>query len=236
MGRAPAKSNVTPKAIGTEIEDAFLAERATATIADGDRMSDTVRPFPAPLPMPEEERVRRLKIEVERLARLPTVERTYYLATEDYIAKFGVDDNATVRKMVEAVVKEAEKKAREDKADERHEQRRAEQKQERQEREDKRTRQDEARACKEADRIAREEEAKRKKREAVFAEIADLPNLTHETRLKEAAVRLGEDFATLVEEFGVYLAAHTIPEGLEPWPDPVDTAELFAEIEARFRR
>jgi hypothetical protein len=80
----------------------------------------------------DEERARRLKIEVDRLARLPTVERMFYLATEDYTTQFGVD-HATVKKMVEIVVKEIEKKNREDKADQRYEQRRAEQKQEREE-------------------------------------------------------------------------------------------------------
>jgi hypothetical protein len=186
-----------------------------------------------------EERARRLKVEVDRLARLPTVEWMFYLETEDYSARFGVD-NVAVKKMVEAVVKALEKQTREDKADQRYEQRRAEQERDR---EDKRARQDEVCARKEADRIAREEAriahevaAKRKKREAAFAEIADLPKLTHETRLKEAAARLGEDVAIFVEEFGVYLAARTIPEHLEPWPDPVDTAELLAEIEAKFRR
>ena len=175
-----------------------------------------------------EERVRRLTIEVERLAGLPPVECRFYLETEDYAARFGVD-NATVNKMVAAAVEAAGKKAREDKADRRYEQRRTEQ---RQGREDRRARQDEARACKEAGRI----EAVRRKREAVFAEIASLPKLTHETRLKEAAATLGEDFETLVQEFGVYLAARTIPKELEPWPDSVDTAALLTAIEAKFRR
>jgi putative DNA primase/helicase len=177
--------------------------------------------------------------EVERLARLPEVEWRFYLTTENYAARFGVD-NDEVGRMVAAVVKTAEKKAREDKADERYEQRRTEQKQER---EDRRARQDEARDRKEAERarreakrIEREEEAKRKKRETAFAEIADLPKLTHAVRLREVAARLGEDFETLVQEFGVYLAARTIPEDLAPWGEPVDTAELLAAIETKYRR
>jgi hypothetical protein len=56
----------------------------------------------------EEERARRLKIEVERLARLPTVEWMFYVANDDYAAKYGVD-SAALKKMVEAVLKEAEK-------------------------------------------------------------------------------------------------------------------------------
>jgi putative DNA primase/helicase len=196
-------------------------------------MTVTVRSSPAP----EEERPRRLRIEAERLARLPTVEWMYYVALDGYV------DSATLKKTVDAVIKETEKKRQ----TEQTEQRRAEQKQER---EDKRARQDEAqarkeaehavkeaeRAVKEAERVKREEEAKQKKREAVFAEIADLPKLTHETRLREAAKRLKEDYAVLVEEFTIYCAKRTIPEDLEPWPDPVNAAELLAEIEAKFRR
>ena len=43
-------------------------------------------------------------------------------------------------------------------------------------------------------------------------------------------------FEILIEEFEVFFAARSIPEELEPWPDPVDTAELLAAIEAKFRR
>src|SRR5262249_9986027 len=99
-----------------------------------------------------------------------------------------------------------------------------------------RERKDAERARKEAERAEREEEAKRVKREAAFVEIAELPKLTHEVRLKEAAKRLGEDFEFLVEEFGIFYAAREIPEDLEPWPDPVDTAELLTEIETKFCR
>ena len=186
-----------------------------------------------------EERAQRLRIEVERLSRMSTVEWMYYVESEGYAEKYGVD-KAALRRMIGAEITANEKKAREAKADDRYERRRSEQKQER---EDKRTRQDEARARKEderarkeAERLEREQEARRKKREAVFGEIADLPRLTHEMRLKEAAARLGEDFAILAEEFEVFLAARTIPEDLEPWPEPVGTAELLGAIEAKFCR
>ena len=81
------------------------------------------------------------------------------------------------------------------------------------------------RARKEAERIEREQEAKQVKREAIFAEIAELPKLTHEVRLKEAAKRLGEDLEILVEEFEVFLAARTIPEDLQPWDTPIAAAD-----------
>jgi putative DNA primase/helicase len=55
-------------------------------------------------------------------------------------------------------------------------------------------------------------------------------------RLREAAKHLKEDYAVLAEEFAIYCAKRTIPEDLGPWPDPVNAAELLAEIEAKFRR
>jgi hypothetical protein len=122
---------------------------------------------------------------------------------------------------------------REAKGDDRREKQRVERKQER---EDKLARQEKERARKEAKRIDREQEARQKKREAVLAEIALLPRLTHVARLKEAAKRLGEDFDALHEEFEFYYAARTIPEALEPWPDPVDLAELLGQIETKFCR
>ena len=47
---------------------------------------------------------------------------------------------------------------------------------------------------------------------------------------------MGEDFDELAEEFEVYFAARSIPPEEEPWPEPVDTAELLAGIEKKFRR
>ena len=188
-------------------------------------------------PIPPEQQATRLKTDVGELSRKSPTDRIIPLP--DYAKRHGIAESQ-LQEMIEAEVAEAEKRAREAKADDRYERRRIEQKQER---EDKRTRQDEARARKEderarkeAERIEREQEAKRKKREADFAEIADLPKLTHEVRLREAAARLGEDFAILAEEFEVFLATRTIPEDLEPWPDPVNTAELLGAIERKFCR
>jgi hypothetical protein len=61
-----------------------------------------------------EEHARRLRVEVERLARLPVVEWMLYL--DDTAKKHGID-KATLKTMVEAVVKELEKKAREDRGE-----------------------------------------------------------------------------------------------------------------------
>jgi hypothetical protein len=183
-------------------------------------------------PNPEEERARRLKQEVDRLAALPTAEWLFYLETGELAKKHGIEA-AKLKQMVEATVHANEKAAREAKADDRREKQKVERKEER---ENRLSRQEQERARKEAERLEREQEARRKKLDAAFAEIAALPKLTHAARLKEAAARLGEDFETLQEEFEVYFAARTLPEDLEPWPEPVSTAELLGAIEAKFRR
>jgi hypothetical protein len=172
------------------------------------------------LPDTEEERARRLRQEVERLASLPIVEWQFYLETGELAKKHGIKA-AKLKQMVEATVREKQTADR------------------KQERENRLSRQEQERARNGAMRArkeAREKEARQKKRDAAFAEIAELPKLTHAARLKEAAARLGEDFEILQEEFEVYFAACTLPEDLEPWPEPVSTAELLGAIEAKLRR
>ena len=227
-----------------------LARRAEAVMSasDNNPEDDRVVSFPGTEEQARaeeqahvEEQARRFHAEVVRMAMLP---ESYwlFLISSDHVKKFGATKEQ-FEQAIRAVVAENEKKARETKADDRYVRRRNEQEEHRKEREDKRkcrdeerTRKEEERARKEAERIEREQAAKRVKREAAFAEIVGLPKLTHEVRLKEAAARLGEDFAILAEEFEVFLAARTIPEDLEPWPEPVDTAELLSAIEAKFCR
>jgi hypothetical protein len=197
--------------------------------------------FPKAAP---EEQARRLQIEVERLARQSPTEWMFWL--DGAAEKHGIA-STKLKAMIEATIEANEKKAREDKAEDRLREQRAEKKEKkestaRREEERKRQREQERAdkeaesARKEAERIEREQEIRRKKREAVFAEIADLPRMTHAARLKEAAARLGEDPETLIEEFEVFFAARSLPAELVPWPDSVDTAELLAGIEAKFRR
>ena len=61
-----------------------------------------------------EERARRLRVEVERLSRLPTVEWLFYLP--DIAKKHGIEDTR-LKQMIEAVIKAAEKQAREDRGE-----------------------------------------------------------------------------------------------------------------------
>ena len=189
-------------------------------------------------PVSDEEKARRFHAEVVRMAAQPESYWLFLIGT-DHVQKFGATKEQ-FEQAIRAVLAEQEKRERTEKAEQRRIEDRAEKKQER---EVKHTRQDEARvrreterARKETERLEREQEERRKKRDAAFAAIADLPKLTHEVRLREAAARLGEDLEILTEEFEVLLAAREIPEELAPWPEPVNTAELLAVIDAKFRR
>jgi hypothetical protein len=79
-------------------------------MTSSDRSDDRAVQFP----IPEEERARRLKAEVERLARLPRVEWMFYL--DGSAEKHGVT-KAALKSMIEAVIKETEKKASEDRGE-----------------------------------------------------------------------------------------------------------------------
>jgi len=192
--------------------------------------------FPKVEVSPEEE-ARRLKVEVERLARQSPAEWMFWL--DESAKKHGIEP-AQLKAMIQETIKQREKEAKETKAEDRQREQRAERKQERDGRlsrqEQERARKEAERARKEAERIEREQEVRQKKLETVFAEIAELPRMTHVARLKEAAARLGEDLEILIEEFEVFFAARSLPAELLPWPDSVDTAELLAGIEAKFRR
>jgi putative DNA primase/helicase len=201
-------------------------------------MSGNVTPFPEA----ERERLRRLGAEVDRLSRLPTSEWRLYVSDPDHASRYGVDC-AAFALMVKTVVDGNEKARREEAAEQR---RVAEHNEKQRDREDRRARQAKADERRDAEHDRKEfererkeaerAEAHRKKLDAVFAEIADLPKLTHETRLREAAKRLKEDFEVLVAEFAVYCAERTISEDLEPWPDPVNTAVLLDDIHAQLLR
>src|SRR5262249_6320614 len=119
---------------------------------------DTVVPFP----QSDEERARRLKIEVERLARLPTVEWMFYL---DGVAEKHDIDKAALKQMIEAIIREAEKKAREDRGELRRREDRAEKQGE------KRVRQERAQARDEREAIERED--RRARRDAREQERTD---------------------------------------------------------------
>ena len=141
--------------------------------------------FPKAEEVPPEERARRLRVEVERLASFSASERLYYVECTGVAEKHAVSRDI-LREMIETTIKANKEKVREDKAEDRQRARHDERKQERAERDRKREEREQEReqerARKEAERIEREQEIRRKKLEAVFAEIAKLPQLTHTTR------------------------------------------------------
>jgi hypothetical protein len=132
-----------------------------------------------------EERARRLKMEVERLASLPVVERLFYVECEDVAEKHGVSRDV-MKAMVKAQIKANEKRAREDRAENHRSEQRVEKAQTKARREEERARREQARAEKEAER-------RRKERAKEFEAIAKLPLLAHEARLADLAKRWDED-------------------------------------------
>src|SRR5262245_60896432 len=106
-----------------------------------DNSPDGVVSFPG-----AEERARRLRLEVERLARLPTVEWMFYAADASYVARYGVDC-ATFKRMVEDVVEENKKKQHDEQVERRRIEDRAEKQRTANERE--KERKDERRAQRE---------------------------------------------------------------------------------------
>ena len=95
--------------------------------AMGSSTSEDGNKFPQPEIAPEE-RARRLTVEVERLARLPNVEWRFYLKTDGVAEKHGMS-LAEMTILIEATIKEREKKAREDRAEKRRSEQRAEKEQ-----------------------------------------------------------------------------------------------------------
>jgi putative DNA primase/helicase len=183
---------------------------------------------------PDEERARRLKVEVERLARLPLVEWMFYL---DDVAKKHDVESAKLKAMVEAVIKETEKKAREEKAEDRQREQRAEKQQASARREQERQQREEKREQERADKEAKKRERERAKE---FAAIFKLPKAEHEARLAALAKRLDEDLDFLRDEFVAFAetedkSSSTIGD-VEPWPEPVDTPVLLTELTTQLRR
>jgi hypothetical protein len=182
-----------------------------------------------------EERARRLRVEVDGLARKPTVEWMYYVESCGYAEKHGID-KAKLKQMVEAVIEENEKKAREDRGELRRREKQEstakrdeERKQERKEREEERK---EREAKKEAER-------KDKEKQKAFAAIVKLPSSEHEAKLKTLARQLGEDVEVLREEFAELRSEEEekIKCGeVEPWDQPVDTRELLDAVTTQFEK
>src|SRR5262249_41254860 len=150
----------------------------TSTSGDGPKILE----FPNAEVSPEE-RARRLKVEVERLASLPPVERLFYIECENVAEKHG-GSRAAMKAMVEATIRENEKTAAEDKGEDRHRMERVEKDNVTAKREMER---EQGKQKRQQERADKEAERKRKEREKAFEAIAKLPRLAHEVRLAELA-------------------------------------------------
>ena len=219
-------------------------------IADSD--DDRVVPLrgPAPEPVSDEERARRLKVEVDRLARMSAAEWLYYVELPGYAEKYGVD-KATLRAMVEAAAKEIEKKRREDAGELRRREARDEKRRDTAVREADRKAD---RAADRAERRAREQERaqerrdreatkaaekKEKEKQKAFTAIVKLPTVEHEERLRTLARQLGENIDALREEFAELRGEEEerIRRGeVSPWDEPVNTRALLNDLEKQFGR
>src|SRR5262249_14176704 len=167
--------------------------RAATNMADNPSKNDTAQVVE--FPVSDEEKARRLLAEIERLARpsISAPEREYLIERPGYAEKYGVD-KTTFRRMLEAAVKENEKKGREDGGEWRRAEkqrttarRESERKQERQEREEERRQEREEREAR------KDAEKKEREKQKAFAAIVKLPSAEHESRLATLARQLGED-------------------------------------------
>ena len=227
--RCPARLSIThriPRAVRPlAFSLAGLAEGRCALVEVG--MTHEVLDFP----VSPEERARRLTVELERLARLPVVEWMLYL--NDTAKKHGIE-LTTLKAMVERVIRENEKKAREDRAEDRQREQRAEKQRTTKE---ERQRREERRAQKEADKQVEKEQ---RELEKALAEIAKLPTAVHEQKLATLAERtdkdlnfLRDELSQLVAEEEVGAAASSAPE---LWAEPADLNVLLVETLAQIRR
>jgi Protein of unknown function (DUF3631) len=210
---------------------ATMANHSTSTTGTQASDADKVVQLHATTEVSSEERARRLGVEVERLARLPTVEWMLYL--EDTAKKYGVT-SAQLKQMVEKTIKAAEKKRREDKAEDRQREQRTERQRTAAQREQERRLREQRRAQKEADKEA---EKRQREREKELAAILKSPSAEHEPRLAALAKRLGEDLDFLRDEFSQLVAVEKIGGAdIEPWPEPVELHALLTETMAQVRR
>ena len=173
-----------------------------------------------------EEKARRAMAEAKRLASLTPGE--WRLWIDRTAERLGVP-RATLEGLISAIIKDRERKAREDKAEARRQEERVRREQQREQRERKR----------EQERIDKKAERNRKEREKAFERLISLPSEQHEARLAELARRLDEDLAAVRNDFAAFVgmaseAASTNSWNVEPWPDPVETRRSFRRSSPKF--
>ena len=164
----------------------------------------------------EEERVRRVMVEVDRLARLSPGEWKLWLKNSAQTFDIAPE---MLRDLIETKVNNIKAAERAAEIEKRRQEDRAERQRHSTEREE-----------------IRKRERKSKEKSKAFADIAKLPSDRRETRLGELTKRLDEDPAALSEEFSEYAKIADATEKpsatwhVEPWPEPVETAALLGDI------
>jgi hypothetical protein len=173
-------------------------------------------------PEDPQEHVRRQMAEAQRLANLAPGE--WQLWIDDSAERLGIP-RATLERAVEAILADRERKARQAKAEDRRRERGAEKEQ--------------AVAQRAQERIARAAERKQKQKERAFEKLIELPSTEHESRLTALTKDLGEELATLRDEFSTFVAGQEAARDamrVTPWDEPVDTKTLLSELETQVRR
>ena len=166
-----------------------------------------------------EEKQQRVLKEVKRLAGFSPAEWKYQVR-HSRAELFGLTP-AEMERLVEAEVKEREKAARKVELEDRR-------------REDKEERKRKA----ERKAIAAAAEKKQKAKAKALAEIAKLPTAEHDAKVVELAGRLDLDLSALREEFAEMVMVEAGRDGgsspahwrVEPWAEPVTTADLLVEL------
>ena len=151
-----------------------------------------------------EEKARRAMAEAKRLASLAPGE--WRLWIDRTAERFGVP-RATLEGLISAIIKDSERKAREDKAEARRQEERVRCEQEREQRERKR----------EQERNDKKAERNRKEKEKAFEHLISLPSQQHETRFAELAKRFDEDVAAIRDDFTVFVGMESRAASTDPW-------------------
>jgi flagellar biosynthesis GTPase FlhF len=192
----------------------------------------------APFPSSDEEKAGRVIAEAERLSRQSVLERNFWMKRSAERLGINVEE---LKILVEAAVKEREKKEAEAKAEERRQEQRVES--QRAGEEKKRLaseRTEERRRKAEQEAIEKAAQAKEKAKQKALADIAKLPVAQHQTKLVQLATKLDLDLYQLRDEF-----SELIDEGketseplwaVELWPEPVPTVVVLSELVAKISK
>jgi hypothetical protein len=185
----------------------------------------------------EEEHNRRVMEAATRLANPNRVPGEWKLWLKAKAEELGIEPDV-LAELVEAQIKDREQKTREAQAAERLQEARAK-RLHLSERDRKR---DDDKAEKEAEReqqkAEKEAERKGKEKTKAFNNLLKLPVDQHEEGIAKLATRLGEDLAVLRQEFKDFVGiadgfSIASDDDIEPWPEPVDAAELLQGISAK---